>query len=385
MRPTRSTRPIPAPFGVSALVRVAGDSPDRVRAKVIAIYALLVLATVAAWMLALAAFATRPFLLGTAILAYSFGLRHAVDADHISAIDNVTRKLMQAGQRPVAVGFFFSLGHSTIVVSLTIAIVLASGFIRTTMPNLENVGGLIGTAISAVFLFAIAAINIVVFVGVYDAFRRVHRGGDYREDVVDAYLADRGLLGRCFRPLMKLVTRSWQMYPVGLLFGLGFDTATEVGLLGIAAVQGAAGLPIYDILIFPLLFTVGMSLLDTTDGILMLGAYGWAYVKPLRKLFYNLTITLVSVVVALVVGAVEALSIVAGRLNLTGGIWAGVADLSSNFGALGFGIVGLFAVTWAVSTVIYKLRRYDQRECATDLSRSAGISEALPETALTAR
>lgn len=385
MGPTRSTRPIPAPFGVSALVRVAGDSPDRVRAKVIAIYALLVLATVAAWMLALAAFATRPFLLGTAILAYSFGLRHAVDADHISAIDNVTRKLMQAGQRPVAVGFFFSLGHSTIVVSLTIAIVLASGFIRTTMPNLENVGGLIGTAISAVFLFAIAAINIVVFVGVYDAFRRVHRGGDYREDVVDAYLADRGLLGRCFRPLMKLVTRSWQMYPVGLLFGLGFDTATEVGLLGIAAVQGAAGLPIYDILIFPLLFTVGMSLLDTTDGILMLGAYGWAYVKPLRKLFYNLTITLVSVVVALVVGAVEALSIVAGRLNLTGGIWAGVADLSSNFGALGFGIVGLFAVTWAVSTVIYKLRRYDQRECATDLSRSAGISEALPETALTAR
>ncbi|MGP6159929.1 MAG: HoxN/HupN/NixA family nickel/cobalt transporter [Vulcanimicrobiaceae bacterium] len=350
----------PAPFGVAALARVIDDGAKDVRAKVVTIYVVLIATTLIAWALALAAFSTRPLLLGTALVAYGFGLRHAVDADHISAIDNVTRKLMQDGQRPVAVGFFFSLGHSTIVILLTIAIAVGAGVVKSTMPNLENVGGLIGTAISAAFLFAIAAINVVVFLDVYEAFRRVRRGGAYNEEAVNAFLADRGLLGRFFRPLMKVVSKSWHMYPIGVLFGLGFDTATEVGLLGIAAVQGGNGLPIYDILIFPLLFTAGMSLLDTTDGILMLGAYGWAYVKPVRKLFYNMTITLVSIAVALIVGAIEALSIVAAQLHLSGGVWDGLANLSGNFGALGFAIIGVFLASWAVSTLIYKLRRYDE-------------------------
>jgi len=350
----------PAPFGFSALARVVDDGADNVQAKVITIYVVLIAATIVAWTLALAAFASRPLLLGTAFIAYTFGLRHAVDADHIAAIDNVTRKLMQAGKRPVAVGFFFSLGHSTIVVALTVAIAVAAGVVKATMPNLQTTGGLIGTAVSALFLFAIAALNIVVFLGVYDAFRRVRRGGVYSEEAVNAYLADRGLLGRFFRPLMKFISQSWHMYPMGVLFGLGFDTATEVGLLGIAAVQSGKGLPIYDILIFPLLFTVGMSLLDTTDGILMLGAYGWAYVKPIRKLFYNMTITFVSIAVALLVGAIEALSIIANQLNLKGGAWDRLANLSDNFGVLGFVIVGVFLLSWAVSTLIYRIRRYDE-------------------------
>ena len=332
-------------------------------------YALLLGANVIAWLLAFAAFSTRPLLLGTALIAYTFGLRHAVDADHISAIDNVTRKLMQAGKRPVAVGFFFSLGHSTVVVLLTVAIAVATVVVKTTIPSLQSVGGVIGTSVSALFLFAIAALNIVVFLGVYDAFRRVRRGEIYDDVSVDAYLADRGLMGRFFKPLMKFISSSWHMYPMGVLFGLGFDTATEVGLLGIAAVQGGKGLPIYDILIFPLLFTVGMSLLDTTDGILMLGAYGWAYVKPMRKLFYNMTITFVSIAVALFVGAVEAASVIAMQLHLTGGIWDRLASLSDNFGVLGGGIVVIFIASWLVSTIVYKARRYDEIDVRTHLSR----------------
>ncbi len=320
---------------------------------------MLIAANVTAWALAIAAFSSRPLLLGTALIAYTFGLRHAVDADHISAIDNVTRKLMQAGKRPVAVGFFFSLGHSTIVVLLTVGIAVATVVVKATIPSLQSVGGLIGTSVSALFLFAIAGLNIVVFLGVYDAFRRVRRGEMYDDASVDAYLADRGLIGRFFKRLMKFISKSWHMYPMGVLFGLGFDTATEVGLLGIAAVQGGKGLPIYDILIFPLLFTVGMSLLDTTDGILMLGAYGWAYVKPMRKLFYNMTITFVSIAVALFVGTIEAASVVATQLHLSGGVWDGLGALGNNFGVLGGGIVGIFLVSWVGSTVIYKLRRYD--------------------------
>ena len=352
------------PIGVRALRNIVSDDAHNVRSKVITIYAFLIGATVVAWGLAFAAFSTRPLLLGTALIAYTFGLRHAVDADHISAIDNVTRKLMQENKRPVAVGFFFSLGHSTIVLALTVAIAVGASVVKQSMPGLENAGGLIGTAVSATFLFAIAGLNIVVFAGIYDAFRRVHRGEAYDEVTVEQYLADRGLMGRFFRPLMKFVGKSWHMYPIGVLFGLGFDTATEVGLLGIAAVEGAKGLPIYDILIFPLLFTVGMSLLDTTDGIMMLGAYGWAYVKPVRKLYYNMSITLVSIVVALLVGAIEALGVVAGQLNLKGAAWDRLADINSNFGALGFAIVGIFVAAWGTSTLIYKIKGYDKLDAA---------------------
>jgi high-affinity nickel-transport protein len=346
-------------FSPRTLLAVFDDAETDLRSKIVAIYVLLVGATVVVWGLALVAFATRPLLLGTALLAYTFGLRHAVDADHISAIDNVTRKLMQEGKRPVSVGFFFSLGHSTVVVALSIAIAVAATILTHTMPRLQAVGGAIGTSVSAAFLYVIALLNLLVLIEIAATFRRVRRGEPYCERTLDTFLADRGLMGRFFKPLLRVVGRSWQMYPLGVLFGLGFDTATEVGLLGIAAVEGTKGLPIFDILLFPLLFTVGMSLLDTTDGILMLGAYGWAYVKPIRKMYYNMTITLVSVLVAVLVGTIEVLSVIGGQLSLRGVFWDRIARLGGDFGLLGFGIIGVFVAAWLLSTLVYRLRGYD--------------------------
>lgn len=352
-------------FGPGALARVFDDSPGETRSKIAAIYALLVAANVGAWVLAFLAFANRPLLLGTALLAYTFGLRHAVDADHISAIDNVTRKLMAAGKKPVSVGFFFSLGHSTIVVALTAAIAFAATVVHASMPGLESIGGVIGTSISALFLYAIAAINVVVLIEVYRTFRRVRHGAPYSEVAVDAALNGRGLWSRLLGPLMRLIGASWHMYPLGVLFGLGFDTATEVGILGIAALEAGKGMPVYTIMVFPLLFTVGMCLLDTTDGVLMLGCYGWAFVKPVRKLYYNLNITLVSVLVAVLVGTIEALSIIGPQLGYRGTMWDAVARLSDNFGLIGAAIVGIFVLSWVVSTAVYKLRRYDELEPVT--------------------
>jgi high-affinity nickel-transport protein len=330
-----------------------------IRNKASLLYAFLIGLNVAAWGLAFWLFSAHPLLLGTALLAYTFGLRHAVDADHISAIDNVTRKLMADGKRPVGVGFFFSLGHSTVVIALTVGIALAASIVKGQLPALQRAGELLGTSISASFLLLVAAINLLVLIDIVRAFRSARRGEAYNQQGVDEMLDGRGLIGRFFRPLLKLVDSSWKMYPIGLLFGLGFDTATEVGLLGIAAVEAGKGLPVYDILIFPLLFTAGMSLIDTTDGILMLGAYGWAFVKPMRKLYYNMVITLVSVLVALIVGAIEAASVVAMQLRLSGGIWDAVNSLSGNFGTLGFIIIGVFLVSWGISVAIYKLLRYD--------------------------
>lgn len=349
-------------FSVSALSRVFNDSSSDIRNKVIGIYAFLVSANILIWVLSLLAFYRYPLLLGTALLAYTFGLRHAVDADHISAIDNVTRKLMQENKKPVAVGFFFSLGHSTIVVALSIAIALTATAIQKNFPGLQNVGGLIGTSVSALFLFIIATINMLVLWEIFRAFRRVKNGGEYNEQTLDEFLNQRGLMGRFFRPLIRMVSSSWKMYPIGVLFGLGFDTATEVGILGISASSAAKGLPIWFILLFPALFTVGMCLLDTTDSILMLGAYGWAFVKPVRKLYYNMNITLVSVLVALVVGGIEVLSIIGGQLNLGGAFWDNVGNLSNNFGTIGYVIIGIFILSWLISTAIYKVKKYDDIE-----------------------
>ncbi len=312
-----------------------------------------------AWGIALLAFHGSSVLLGTAVIAYAFGLRHAVDADHICAIDNVTRRLMQERKRPVTVGLYFSFGHSTVVVALTVAMALAAHYVKSNIPSLQIAGGIIGTSVSAAFLLLIAATNVVVLVDIFRAFRDAQRGSRYKERNVDEMLEGRGLLGRFFKPLLKIVDASWKMYPIGVLFGLGFDTASEVGLLAIAAIQAGKGLPVYDILIFPLLFTAGMSLLDATDGILMLGAYGWAFVKPLRKLYYNMVITFASVLVAAAVAGIEVISLVSEHLGGRGSVWEPANALSANLGALGFAIVGLFTLSWIVSMFVYKLKRYD--------------------------
>jgi high-affinity nickel-transport protein len=332
--------------------------------KVFGIYAFLLAFNAGAWALALWAFWPRPIVLGTAVLAYTFGLRHAVDADHISAIDNVTRKMIQERKRPVSVGFYFSLGHSTVVVALSLAIAIGAAVVKGHLPDLQRAGELVGTSISAGFLLLVAAINIVVLVDIAAAFHKARRDQVYEDRTLDAMLDQRGLMGRFFRPLLRIVDCSWKMYPIGVLFGLGFDTASEVALLGIAAVEAGKGLPVFDIMLFPLLFTAGMSLLDTTDGVLMLGAYGWAFVKPVRKLYYNMVITLISVLVALVVGGIEAAGVFAHRLALNGGVWDAIRGANDNFGVLGFIIVGVFAASWILSAAVYKLLGYDELTAA---------------------
>ncbi len=336
------------------------------RQRVIGIAVLLVAANVAAWGWALIAFRDYPILLGTSLLAYSFGLRHAFDADHIAAIDNVTRKLLQEGQQPVTVGLFFSLGHSTIVVALSVAIAVTATSLQSRFETFKDVGGVVGTLVSALFLFAIAFANLLVLVSLYRSFHSVRNGGRFDEDGFILALSQRGLLGRCFRRFYRLIERDWQMYPLGMLFGLGFDTATEIGLLGISATQASQGLSIWSIMVFPALFTAGMSLLDTADSILMLGAYGWAFVKPIRKLYYNLTITAVSVLVAVLVGGIEALGLIGGRLSLTGQFWDAIGALNDNFGLLGYVIVGIFVASWLVSAVVYRALGYDEIEVSVE-------------------
>jgi len=327
--------------------------------KVAGMVMFLALANLLLWGVALATFHAYPVLLGTCFLAYGFGLRHAVDADHIAAIDNVTRKLMQQGKRPVGVGFFFSLGHSTIVFGLSAAVAVTAMTIKDRFASIENFGDIAGTLISAFFLLAIAVMNILVLVSIYRTFRRVKAGGVYEDEDLNLLLARRGFFGRMFRGLFRLIDHSWQMYPIGVLFGLGFDTATEVGLLGISAAAATKGLPIWSIMVFPALFTAGMALVDTADSVLMLGAYGWAFAKPLRKLYYNITITSVSVLVAPIVGGLETLGLAQGEFNLSGPFWNPVAALNNNFGVLGYVIIGIFMLSWIVSVAFYKFKRYD--------------------------
>jgi len=347
---------------VSALRTLFNDQPGNTRAKIIAIYGILLVFNLAAWCWALAAFHGYPVLLGTAFLAYSFGLRHAVDADHIAAIDNVTRKLMQEGRFPVAVGFMFSLGHSTVVVVGSIVIAATTLALQNRIHAAREIGGIIGTLVSTLFLFGIAIVNLIVLRSIYLAFLRVRRGEPYVEEDFDLLLGSRGFLARLFRPVFRMIRSSWHMYPLGVLFGLGFDTATEIGLLGISAVEVSKGLSLWSILVFPVLFAAGMSLIDTTDNILMLGAYGWAFVKPVRKLYYNMTITFVSIIVALVVGGIEALGLLAGQLHPTGAFWILVDRLNENFGLLGYCIVGLFTLSWLISVAVYRWCGFDNFE-----------------------
>jgi nickel/cobalt transporter (NiCoT) family protein len=338
------------------------DEPLGLRGKTIGVYAILIVINALAWIWALVEFRDYPVLLGTASLAYTFGLRHGVDPDHIAAIDNVTRKLMQEGKRPLYAGFFFALGHSTVVVIASLFVALSVAALQAKFEGFREIGGVIGTSVSALFLIGISLANIAILISVYRVFAAVKRGDRLIEDDLHDMLAQRGLLGRMLRSLFGIMTRSWHMYPLGLLFGLGFDTASEVGLLGISAAQGSAGLPVWSILVFPALFTAGMSLVDTTDGVLMVNAYGWAFIKPIRKLYYNLTITLVSIVVALLIGSVEALGLLGDKFGLAGAFWDVIAALNDNFGALGYLIIGIFALSWLLSVAFYRLSGYDKIE-----------------------
>ena len=338
---------------------VSVSKPSSWLGPLIGVMALLAAANVGAWAWGLCAFQGNAVLLGTALLAYTLGLRHAVDADHIAAIDGVTRKLMANGQRPLAVGLLFALGHSTVVFGLSLGIASAARIFAADFDALKQAGGAIGGVISAVFLLAIALANGALFMGQAQAFRAA-RHGDLDVAGLEAALT-RGLLpGRFAVRMNSLISRSWQMYPLGVLFGLGFDTATEIGLLGIAATQATQNLPPWSILVFPALFTAGMCLVDTLDGLLMAGVCQWASLRPVRKLYYNLTITLISALVAAGVGGIEGLGLLAPRLGWDGPVWTVVAAINDNSGMVGVVIIGVIAASWLVSVVLYRARGYDE-------------------------
>lgn len=336
------------------------DKPHRFPFKIVTTMVLLGAANALAWGWAFTLFHSRPALLGTALLAWVFGLRHAVDADHIAAIDNVVRKLMQEGKRPVSTGLFFSLGHSTVVVIASVLIAATAAIFQYDLEAFKAIGGVIGTSVSATFLLIIALANLVILRGVWKAFQGARAGRAVHEESLDLLLSGRGFLARIFRPLFAMVRKSWHMYPLGFLFGLGFDTATEVGLLGISANQAAQGMSSWDILVFPALFAAGMVLIDTIDSTVMVGAYGWAFVHPIRKLWYNLTITAASVLVAVLIGGIEALGLLGDKLGLEGWFWSGVGALNENLSNFGFAVVGVFVVAWLASVAIYRLKGFDK-------------------------
>lgn len=302
---------------------------------------------------------------GAGALAYSFGLRHAFDADHISAIDDATRLLLQKGKRPLGVGFFFSLGHSTIVFALSLGIAFGAEAIQSHMKTFESIGGVIGATISASFLWLVGVFNLIVLVGIVRIWRDMKKG-TYKKDELEELLAQRGfmnrLLGRRFR---NLIHSSWQMYPVGVLFGLGFDTASEVGLLAITAAtatqsHGAGGdIPFLGIIALPLLFAAGMSLMDTADGAFMSRAYGWALSNPLRKVYYNMTTTALSVFVALAIGTIEYLQVIGAQVGIDNVFFEVLNGL--NFETMGYAIVAAFVIAWACSVAFYKLRHIEER------------------------
>ena len=353
---------------LSLLPRLWKESDANVRGRLIGLYALLIGANILVSTWAFVALRDNAVLFGSAFLAYTFGLRHAVDADHIAAIDNSTRKLMQQGRRPVGVGLYFSLGHSAVVVLLSIAVGFGSAELSSRFDDLKAIGGIVGASASAAFLFLLAIFNLIVLVSVWRAFQSVKRGEAFSADDFDTLLNSRGLLARLFRPLFQIVTRSWHLFPIGFLFGLGFDTATEVALFGISATQAANGASFGALLVFPALFTAGMSLIDTTDGVLMLGAYGWAFMRPIRKLYYNITITAVSVIVAVLIGGIETLGLIGDTFKLEGPFWDMIGTLDDNFGVLGYLIIGVFAGSWLVSVLIYRAMGYDDLDVGTQAS-----------------
>jgi high-affinity nickel-transport protein len=299
---------------------------------------------------------------GTAVLAYTLGMRHAFDADHISAIDNTTRKLMSEGQRPLAVGFFFSLGHSSVVAALAILLNFGIKAVGTQLKDensaLHHYTGLIGLTVSGTFLMLIAILNLIILSSIVGVFFKM-RKGLFSEEELEKHLNSRGLLMRFFGPIARRIDKSWKMYPLGILFGLGFDTATEIGLLVLAGSSVIAGLPWWAVISLPLFFAGGMSLLDTIDGSFMNFAYGWAFSKPVRKVYYNIIITGLSVGVALFVGGLEICQVIAEQLNLSGGFWD--YALAFNLNSAGYFIVAAFVIVWAIGLLIWRYGRIEQR------------------------
>jgi len=311
--------------------------------------------------------ATGIFGIGVGILAYTLGMRHAFDADHIAAVDNTTRKLMaDGGRRPLSVGFWFSLGHSTIVFGLafllSVGVKALAGPVEDDNSALHSVTGVIGASVSGVFLWILGILNLVVLFGIFKVFREM-REGHYNEQQLEDQLNKRGFMNRFLNGLTKSVRKPWQIYPIGVLFGLGFDTATEVGLLVLAGGAAAFNLPFYSILVLPILFAAGMCLMDTTDGVFMNAAYGWAFAKPVRKVFYNITITSISVAVALIIGTIELIGVLADQANITTGPIATIANINLDYA--GYAIVALFFVTWILAVLIWHYGRIEQKWSTT--------------------
>jgi len=332
--------------------RGAVSQSDKV--KILTVYSLIGLATVLGFLISTIVGKLSVLLAGLGIITYVFGLRHGVDADHIAAIDNTTRKLMQENQSPFTVGMWFSLGHSTIVVALIVGLVFITRTIIGHIPVLQSAGAIIGTTVSGIFLLLIGLVNAVIVFGIYRIYKELKRGKMNRDDL-ERLLDNRGFLNRYFRPLFKIVRKPWQIYPIGVLFGLGFDTATEVALIAISVGIGVtSAIPVWMILVLPFMFTCGMVLIDTSDGVMMRVAYGWAFLNPLRKIYYNLTVTIISVLVALAIGSVELLQVVAGELRLTGAFWDWVIGL--DFENIGFGIIVIFVASWLISTAIWRFK-----------------------------
>ncbi len=326
------------------------------------LYGFIALLHVVGWGTYLHYAASYPQLVGLGFVAYMFGLRHAFDADHIAAVDDTVRFMLQKGKQPLSVGFFFSLGHSTIVLILAICIAFAATAVKTGMPYLKSWGAIIGASVSGTFLWIIGIINLLVLLDILKIWTKA-KSGNHNHAHLEALLQKRGFLNRLFGgSLQRLMNHSWQMYPLGLLFGLGFDTASEVGLLAMTAGASAGNLPIPAVLCLPILFAAGMTLMDTTDGVLMSKAYNWAFLNPLRKIFYNITTTGLSVTVALGVGTIELLQVLIGLLDLHGNLFDFVAAL--NFGVLGYVIAGMFLLAWGLSVAFWKFGRVEQR-CST--------------------
>lgn len=351
-------------------LRLFDDRPDHyLRTRLHTLYAILLAANLGAWAWACAVFHDKPALVATAVLAWTLGLRHALDADHVAAIDTVTRKLVQEGRQPIATGFFFALGHSTVVTLIAMAVCLATAALTAHFGAMQRFGSVIGTAVSASYLVLLALFNLALLMPALRNFRAVQRGEPLCATDLD--LTGGGLAARLLRPWLRLAGRSWHMYPAGFLFGLGFDTASEVALFSLAALELAQGAPLASVMVFPALFAAAMALVDTLDGNLMLGASRWAQRRPVRKLFYNLTITLVSVLVTFGVAGFETLGLVRARWRLEGWFWDRVGAAHDHAGALGYAIAALFAGTWLVALVVYRIKRYDRIDVRLVPARTA--------------